>query len=171
MSIAALASPGATGIDSRPAPQLLPTGRPERRLHLVPDQQPVLAVDFRSGGHDREFGPQHSATADLPDPTAWSARMLLGMMEAMNGLRPPSQVERCFALELRDRIHRAHAVACRRGARSIRPSQVLRVRVGTDVDGVAEVSAVVFDRGRVRAIALRLLGCDGRWLVTALEIG
>lgn len=171
MPSSALATVSPTGIDSHPAPRLLPTGREHRRLHLVPDAQSMLAVDFRSGRHDREFGPQHSSTADLPDPIAWSSRMLLGLMEAMNGLRPPTQVERCLALELRDRIHHAHAVSCRRGARSIRPSQVLRVRACTDIDGIAEVSAVVYDRERVRAIAMRLVGCDGRWLVTKLVIG
>jgi hypothetical protein len=34
-----------------------------------------------------------------------------------------------------------------------------------------EASAVVLDRGRYRAIALRLEDADGRWRVTALEIG
>ena len=43
--------------------------------------------------------------------------------------------------------------------------------VADHADGVAEVSAVVHDRGRVRAIAMRLSGVDGRWLVTVLQIG
>ena len=38
-------------------------------------------------------------------------------------------------------------------------------------NGVCEASAVVIDRGRVRALALRMEGLDGRWRVTALEIG
>lgn len=158
-------------VDIRPAPAMLPPAREPRHLHLVPDAQSVLAVDFRDGGHDREFGPQHSPTADLPDPAAWSTRLLHGLMDVMNGLRPPTQIERCLVLELRERVRRAHAVSQRRGARPTRPSQVLRVRVCEPVDGAVEVSAVVHDRGRVRAIAMRLVGCDGRWLVTVLEIG
>ena len=92
-------------------------------------------------------------------------------MDVMNGLRPPTQVERCLVLELRERVRRAHAASQRRGSRPARPSRVLRVRVCEPVDGVAEISAVVHDRGRVRAIAMRLSGCDGRWLVTVLQIG
>ncbi|MFC6714722.1 Rv3235 family protein [Branchiibius cervicis] len=38
-------------------------------------------------------------------------------------------------------------------------------------DGVAEVCLVVQHEGRVRAVAARLSGVDGRWLVTALQIG
>ncbi|WP_369126369.1 Rv3235 family protein, partial [Paludifilum halophilum] len=33
------------------------------------------------------------------------------------------------------------------------------------------VSAVVIDGGRVRALALRLVGLDGRWRVEALQVG
>ncbi|REF30534.1 Rv3235 family protein [Calidifontibacter indicus] len=158
-------------VDARPAPNLLPPGRERRRLHVVPDAQSVLAVDFQGGGHDPEFGPQHARSSDLPDPAAWSTRLVLALMDVMNGLRPPAQVERALVLDLRERVRRAHAVAQRRGARPTRPSRVLRVRVCENADGVAEVSAVVHDRGRVRAIAMRLSGVDGRWLVTVLQIG
>lgn len=157
--------------DARPAPALLPPARGLRHLHLVPTQQSMLAVDFRAGSFEPEFGPQHSSTQDLPDPQTWSHRLVVGLMDVMNGLRPPTQIERCMPLDLRERVRRAHAVSVRRGARPERPSRVLRVRVCNPADGVAEVSAVVFDRGRVRAIALRLSGVDGRWLMTALEIG
>jgi hypothetical protein len=36
---------------------------------------------------------------------------------------------------------------------------------------VVEASAVVVARGRVQAVALRLEGQDGRWRMTALELG
>jgi hypothetical protein len=45
------------------------------------------------------------------------------------------------------------------------------VRVCEPADGVAEASAVVVDGGRVRALAFRLVGLDGRWRVEALQIG
>jgi hypothetical protein len=48
---------------------------------------------------------------------------------------------------------------------------VRSVRVCLPADGVAEASAVVVSRGRVLAVALRLEGLDGRWRMTALEVG
>ena len=49
--------------------------------------------------------------------------------------------------------------------------RVRRVRVCEPADGIVEACAVVVSHGRVRALALRLEGLDGRWLVTALTIG
>lgn len=155
---------------ARTAPVPLP--RPHsRQRHLRAVGQSTLAVDF--GRHDAgtEFGPQHTATADLPPVREWSHRFLVGLLEALGGVRPATQVERHLTLELREKVHRLHSVAVRRGSRPPHPSRVLKVRARTDVDGVAEVSAVVHHLGRVRAIALRMNGCDGRWRVTVLEMG
>lgn len=38
-------------------------------------------------------------------------------------------------------------------------------------DGIAEISAVVLLEGRVRALALRLEGTDGRWVVSDVLFG
>src|SRR5699024_10785455 len=38
-------------------------------------------------------------------------------------------------------------------------------------DDVAEASVVLADGSRVRALALRLVGRDGRWLLDAFQIG
>ena len=39
------------------------------------------------------------------------------------------------------------------------------------VNGVAEAAVVLQHGSRVRAVALRLEGQDGKWRVTALQIG
>lgn len=162
---------GANALLLRPAPSLLPPARSRRHLQVVDDNQPVLAVGFRATEYDPHFGPQRTPSHDLPDPAAWGQRLILGLLETLSGLRPPSQVERWMTLELRERVQRTHAMAVRRGARPASPARVLRVRACEAVEGAAEVSAVVHDRGRVRAAAMRLVACDGRWLLTDLEIG
>jgi aerobic-type carbon monoxide dehydrogenase small subunit (CoxS/CutS family) len=48
---------------------------------------------------------------------------------------------------------------------------VRSVRLCEPGDGVAEACAVVIDGARVRALAMRLVGLDGRWLVEALQVG
>ena len=45
------------------------------------------------------------------------------------------------------------------------------MHTSTPSDGVAEVSLVLRRDGRCRAIAFRLTGLDGRWRITALQIG
>ena len=46
-----------------------------------------------------------------------------------------------------------------------------RVRVCEPADGVAEAAVVVHHGDRVRAVALRLVGQDGKWRVSALQVG
>ena len=52
-----------------------------------------------------------------------------------------------------------------------RPAIVRRVRVCEPADGVAEAAVVVSDGPRVRAVAVRLVGQDGKWRVSALQVG
>ena len=58
-----------------------------------------------------------------------------------------------------------------RGVPAGRRAVVRSVRVCEPADGVAEASAVVVDGGRVRAVAFRMVGLDGRWRVEALQVG
>ena len=68
-------------------------------------------------------------------------------------------------------ILREGQLARRRGRRTHRPPVVRTLRTCHPADGVCEVSAVVWADGRVRALALRMTGVDGRWLITAWELG
>ena len=68
-------------------------------------------------------------------------------------------------------IARRAAVSRHRGLPATRRATVRRVRVCEPADGVAEASAVVVDGSRVRALAMRLVGLDGRWVVEALQVG
>jgi transcription antitermination factor NusA-like protein len=45
------------------------------------------------------------------------------------------------------------------------------IRVGEPADGIAEISAVIRQGERHRAVAVRLEGIDGRWRCTALQLG
>ena len=48
---------------------------------------------------------------------------------------------------------------------------VQRVRVCEPADGVAEAAVVDRHGPRVRAVAVRLVGQDGAWKVSALQVG
>ncbi len=139
--------------------------------HRLPGYvQEMLAVDFAPEPDDGYFGPQPTRSAHLPMPVPWADRMVRLLLEVIDGTRPSSQVRRNLDPEIHERVARAGVVA-RQSRRRPRPHVVLAVRVCEPTDGVAEVAAVVRTGARSRALAMRMVGIDGRWLVTALQLG
>ena len=133
--------------------------------------QDALAVDFDSMTDEQLFGERPTRRDDLPDPRPWAGHIAQALVEVMAGARPAPQVLRWTTPEVYAAVARRAAVSARRGAGSTRRTVVRGVRVCEPADGVAEASAVVVDGGRVRALAFRLVGLDGRWRVEALQIG
>lgn len=129
---------------------------PTRRLRLVDD-----------------FGPVHTDLASLPDPSSWLRGVAVAFFEAATGARPVTQVMRFCAPDVYDSLVRRSGRAARRGGATRRPVRLHRVRTAAlpGHSSVVEACAVIDDHTRVRAMAFRLEGLDGRWLVTACEIG
>lgn len=122
-------------------------------------------------GGDPHFGPQPTRASHLPEPQAWSQNMIRAALEVMDGLRPASQLARWLTPEVHERISRRGLLARRRRQRQQRPSTVRSVHVCEPIDGVAEVAAVVVYQNRVRAVAMRMTGVDGRWKISVLQVG
>lgn len=133
--------------------------------------QHALSVDFARHEWDAHFAPQPTPSRNLPEAGQWSRQVLRVLLEVMDGSRPARQLRRWVAHPIHDRAARRGILARRRGGRAHKPNVVLSVHVCTPADGVAEVAALVVHNGRHRAVALRLIGQDGRWLVTVLEMG
>lgn len=133
--------------------------------------QGCLAVDLRHQHEDSFFGPQATSTPDLPEAGPWARRMIRAVLETFEGSRSPDQLSRWVVPEIRERAHRRGLLARRRGRRTGRPPVVRALLTSHPADGVCEVAAVVQADGRVRALALRMSGVDGRWLITAWELG
>ncbi len=142
--------------------------RPERGARYV---QAALAVDFAAASDEQAFGPQSTTRGDLPDPRAWAAHLAQALVEVMSGSRPAPQVLRHTTPEVYAVVARRGALSARRGRPATRQARVCKVVVCEPADGVAEVSVVVLDGARVRALALRLVGLDGRWRVEVLQVG
>lgn len=143
--------------------------------------QGVLALVGEEPDEDEAlFGPQPTPSRDLPDPAGWGRRVTQLIVEVAAGHRPAAQLVRWTSdhvyrqvRELARPVPTATAVGRIRTlsrGESERPV-VGGVRVSEPGDGVAEVAAVVHRRHRVQAVALRLEGRDGRWVVTALQCG
>ncbi|WP_392544910.1 Rv3235 family protein [Oryzobacter telluris] len=138
--------------------------------------QDALAVDFAAASDEQVFGPQRTVSADLPEPTRWSGQIALAMLEVMTGSRPATQVLRWTTPEVYAVLARRSARVGRRVAEGRAPRGrqrlvVVRVRVCEPADGVAEAAVIVRHGPRVRAVALRLVGQDGKWKVSALQVG
>lgn len=150
---------------------VLPSGLPAvpepRALHLAPP----LHVDD-------EFDAQPTPRALLTDPRQWAAQLVQAVVEVVAGDRPSTQLIRWTTPEVYTDVrtatqtfwtasHRRHRQAKAASSRVF----VRSVHVCEPADGTAEVCATVLRHGRAAAVALRLVGVDGRWLCTALQLG
>lgn len=133
--------------------------------------QPALRVVLNTEDVDPQFGPQATQTRLLPEPHAWLQRMAGALLECMTGVRSTGQIARWVSPLVYERVNARSVIAKRRGARPLHRSLVRRVHLCEPDDGVIEASVVVQHDGRVRAMALRMVGVDGRWMVTAMELG
>jgi hypothetical protein len=167
-------------IQVRPIPDLSPPVIDSRTAGFQdpgPFIQGTLAIDFRRD-YERvddpedpeDFGPQRTFSRDLPEPKAWVRHIAQALVEVMSGARPAPQVIRWTSPEVYSVVARRNAVSGRRTVVR-RRALVRQVRICEPVDGVVEACAVVVDNGRVRALAMRLVGVDRRWVVSELQVG
>jgi len=116
---------------------------------------------------DGEFDAQRTPRECLDDPRRRAAILARALLEALSGDRPLGQLMRWTTPEVFAKLEPLVA------PRSARPwvANVRKMFVTEPVPGVAEVTAVVQRGPRCGALALRMEGLDGRWLVTALQLG
>lgn len=135
----------------------------------VPAEDPATEADRRAVDAElrRLFGRQRTARSELPAPAPRAAAAVRLLLEVLAGERPARHVARWVAPGVLRGLERS---ADRRAAYGRRP-RLQSLRVTEPADAVAEVSAVVALGERMRAVALRLEGLDGRWTVTALHVG
>ncbi len=123
---------------------------------------------------DDGFGARRpTPSSELPEPRAWTVRLVQAVLEILAGRRPPQQLLRWTSDAVyADLSARVLALARRPEARQRRSPHVRlqAVHLCEPVDGVVEATAVVQTGGRVRAMALRLEGTDGRWQCTVLRL-
>jgi hypothetical protein len=152
-----------------------PPAEPAARARRTPP--PAAAPTDPTAARRRAgTGPGAAAGTDdgLPDPAGWAGQFVQAAVEVAAGLRQPSQLSRWTTGPVRDALARRSTLNQRRAAPAARAPQravVRSVRASSPAPGIAEASAVVSDGARLRAVALRLEAFEGRWRVTALQIG
>jgi hypothetical protein len=125
----------------------------------------VQASNVPPWSQEADVGVRRTTTADLPPARRSASVLARALVEVLAGRRPLGQL----------RVHCAPEVfaglAERPSARSSALPHLISVKVCEPADGVAEVSAAFRRAERVRALAFRIQGVDGRWRITALEVG
>jgi len=141
----------------------VPTRLEERvRVLRAHDRSPVL------DSADEDRGP-----VPLADPSAVAGALAHACVEVLLGRRSAAQIARWVTPGVFD-VLRCRAAATARvlgGVGSGRATTVRRVRLCPIEPHQVEVSAVVDDGTRVRAVAMRLETHRGVWRATSLEIG
>lgn len=126
---------------------------------------PMVASPVPDLSYAADIGVRHTPTDRLPAVRQTAATLARALAEVLTGARPASQLQN----------HCTPPVFAGLVKRTPLPGQGLArlqsAHVCQPADGVAEVAAV-FRRGpRGRALAFQLTGLDGRWRITALQVG
>lgn len=113
--------------------------------------------------------------AERADPKQWGARMTLAAFEIMLGRRPAGQLARIVDSRTLHTlaVHTNRYAAARRLKRTgtqMRP-RLTSIRCYQPHPDAAEITAVVHDGERIRAVAMRMNARGTQWLTTAFEIG
>jgi Family of unknown function (DUF6459) len=113
----------------------------------------------------------------LPDPKEWAAKFVQAAIEVALGLRPASQLIRWTSIEVHESLVRRGELVARavrrggiQGVQSVQP-QLRALITCSPAPQIWEVAAVIAEASRVRAVAFRMEGIQGRWRVTVLDIG
>ncbi|HEX3732816.1 MAG TPA: Rv3235 family protein [Mycobacteriales bacterium] len=157
----------------RTAQPLLPhlTPHPQARIAPVKPSPRQAARRTDAIGFGRRSTPRH----ELPNPRIHVQRLVQGLMEMISGTRPLGQLvpwlheSLYFELAAQYGARGGHTASGHRTGVAPQP-RVVSVRVCEPADGVAEAGAVVRERNRYYAVALRLEGLDGRWRCTSFSV-
>lgn len=124
-------------------------------------------VPIEADADDLDFDVVRTGRQGLPAPQPRALVLVRAILETLAGERPVLQL---LPWVSEDVYADLEATICPGTPRSW-AATVRRLIVTEPADGVAEVAAVIQRGIRSIAIALRLESLDGRWVVTALDLG
>ncbi|MEY2850345.1 MAG: hypothetical protein RJA96_216 [Actinomycetota bacterium] len=137
----------------KPAPKIREVKKP--RLYLVPS---TFGEEF-----DSEFAPQPTSASELPDIQPLLLQFIYNVVEIWAGRR--------VAQQLQSMCHYKVYSELQKDAGSLKEvGRVRKSRVTQPLDGVCEATVTIRFGDRLRVVAIRFEGLDGRWLCTCLTL-
>jgi hypothetical protein len=125
------------------------------RLYLVPS---TFGEEY-----DAEFAPEPTSASELPDIDELIFQFIHKVVEIWAGRRSASQVQAMCH-------HLIYSDLQRRAGQQKLVGRVRKIKVTQPLDGVSESTVTVRYADRLRVVAIRFEGLDGRWLCTALTL-
>jgi hypothetical protein len=160
-------------VEPRPALRVVDDPPPTNRWTT---EQGTLPLDLRQAAPSTQREQTSSTSGGATHAvSSWTRQFVQAAVEIAAGRRHPNQLVRWTTDDILATLARRGMLATRaeRAATSAalpRSTPTVRsVRVCELGGGVVEACAVVADRGRARAVALRLEDSAGRWRVTEFE--
>lgn len=137
----------------KPEPVIQESKKP--RLYLVPS---IFGEEF-----DAEFAPQPTSASDLPKIEPLILKFIYNAVEIWSGRRSPQQLQQLCHYTVFGELQRM--------AGSIKDlGRVRKTRITEPLDGVCEATVTIRFGDRLRVVAIRFEGLDGRWLCTCLNL-
>ncbi len=121
------------------------------------------------------FDHQRTPSRLLPDPGPLVVNLTRCLIETLAGVRDLEQIARWVEPDAYETLQQTVAVTARsRRARGLVPNwpkyRLGRTRIDSPADGVMECVTVVHHRARAQAVAIRLVGIDGRWRADRIAV-
>ena len=158
---------GALALALPPVPMPQPGPTPPARPALELVAPPARTAPMSDLQVAELFDVVRTPRSQLPAPGPRAAVLVRAILEALGGRRSLSQLVRWVSTEVYDELEVNVAPATTRTCATV----TRRLIVTEPADGVVEIAAVIQRGRRATALALRLEGLDGRWVVTALQLG
>jgi hypothetical protein len=137
----------------KPAPKIEEVKKP--RLYLVPS---TFGEEF-----DSEFAPQPTSASELPDIQPLLFQFIHNAVEIWAGRRSPQQLQAMCHYKVYSELQKSAASLKEIG-------RVRKTRITQPLDGVCEATVTLRFGDRLRVVAIRFEGLDGRWLCTCLTL-
>jgi len=137
--------------------------RPE--TPVLPEKKPRLYLTPSTFGeeYDADFAPKPTSATELPEISGLTLHFIHNVVEIWAGRRSASQVQAmCHHLIFADLQRKA-------GQQKL-VGKIRKIKVTEPLDGISESTVTVRYGDRLRVVAIRFEGLDGRWLCTALTL-
>jgi len=124
---------------------------------------------------DDYFGIESTPLAELGDPKPILAFLAQSVIETLAGIRDIEQCARWLTDGVYQQLRQKSSASSRSRAestvRQLRPNLAIgRISTFSPRPGVVEGVVIVHNRGRAKAVAIRLEGYNGRWRARSLAV-
>jgi len=137
--------------------------RPALPIPVMQEPRLYLVASTFGEEYDPEFAPKPTSSTDLPDINELIFQFIHSVVEIWAGRRNASQVQAmCHHLIFADLQRKA-------GQQKL-IGRVRKIKVTEPLDGISETTVTIRYGDRLRVVAIRFEGVDGRWLCTALTL-